>query len=64
MKITAKIDEKCTGRKQHYIIGDKNSPISGGLYLERGKEPPQNITIIFNIEKKEKGKPEHEKKQL
>jgi hypothetical protein len=51
IKITATRDKNCTGRRQHYVVGDKDSSISGGLYLERKVEQPERITIIFKKDK-------------
>ncbi len=50
MKVVARIDKNCTGRKQHYTIGDKTSEVSGGLYVPREKKPPRKITVIFEKE--------------
>jgi hypothetical protein len=47
----ARRDDAYIGDKNHhYIIGSKNSPISGGLYVDKKVDVPSEITIIIRKE--------------
>lgn len=48
MELTAKFDNKCTGEKyNHYIIANRNAPINGGIYIQKGEEIPDQLIITF-----------------
>jgi hypothetical protein len=51
--ITAKIDLKCTGTSQHWVIGKKGDAISGGIYVPKDMILPAELTIHFLAGSKE-----------
>jgi hypothetical protein len=44
------------GKSKHFVIGEFNSPISGGLYISNDEEIPEQVVITFeNSERGNKG---------
>ncbi len=54
--IVAKLDKSSKGKRQRYIVGDTDSPISGALYLRPSVELPAEITVVFPLKKKKEEK--------
>lgn len=51
INVVAKYD--CiTGKRMHYVIGSKRSPIAGGLYIVKGEPVPEKIVLTLVKENK------------